>query len=68
LKYSKGETATSLGRLEEWSKGAEGAERLREREDAALEAAGFEQIGADLWAKGDVCYGREAALQKVNGG
>ena len=65
MKYSKGETAAPLGRLEEWSKGAE---RLREREDAALEGAGFEQIGADLWAKGDVCYGREAALQKVNGG
>jgi hypothetical protein len=65
LKYSKGETAALLGRLEEWSKGAE---RLREREDAALEAAGFGQIGADLWAKGDVCYGREAALQKVNSG
>jgi hypothetical protein len=65
LKYSKGETATSLGRLEEWSKGAE---RLREWEDAALEAAGFEQIGADLWAKEDVCYGRKAALQKVNSG
>jgi len=62
LKDSKVETAASLGRLEEWS---EGAERLREREDAELEAAGFEQIGADLWAKGDVCYGREAALQKL---
>ena len=59
---SKGETATSVGCLEVWSKGAE---RLREREDAALEATGFEQIGADLWAKGDVCYGREAALQKL---
>jgi hypothetical protein len=39
------------------------AERLRQREDAALEAAGFEPEGAELWAKGGVCYGREAALQ-----
>jgi hypothetical protein len=43
---------------------SEAAERLRGWEDAALEAAGFErEVGADLWAKGGVCYGREAALQ-----
>ncbi len=52
----------SLGHLEE---GSDGAKRLREREDAALEAAGLEQVGSDLWAKGDVCYGRKAALQTL---
>ena len=43
-----------------------GAERLRQEEDALLEAGGFEQeVGAELWAKEGVCYGREAALQKA---
>jgi hypothetical protein len=61
LKDGKGKTAAALGGPEGWSKGAE---KLRGREDAALEAAGFErEVGADLWAKGGVCYGREAALQ-----
>jgi hypothetical protein len=42
----------------------EGAQRLREREDAALEAAGFERKEeTELWAKGGVYFGREAALQ-----
>jgi hypothetical protein len=62
LKDGKGTTAASLVCPEGWS---EGAERLREREDTALEAAGFEPEGAELWAKGGVCYGREAALQKA---
>jgi hypothetical protein len=40
------------------------AERLREWEDAALEAAGFERKEeTELWAKGGVYFGREAALQ-----
>jgi hypothetical protein len=65
LKDSMGEPAASLGRLEELGKGAQ---RLREREDVALESAGFEHIGADLWAKGNVCYGRKAALQKLRRG
>ena len=53
--------AAALGGLEGWSKEAD---RLRGREDAALEAAGFErEVETDLWAKGGVCYGREAALQ-----
>jgi hypothetical protein len=40
------------------------AERLRKREDAALEAADFErEEGTELWVKGGVCYGRNAALQ-----
>ena len=57
-----GKTKAELGSPERWSEG--GAERLREREDAALEAAGFErEVGADLWAKGGVYFGREAALQ-----
>jgi hypothetical protein len=61
LKDGKGKTAAALGGPEGWSKGAE---RLRGREDAELEAAGFErEVGTDLWAKGGVCYGREAALQ-----
>jgi len=40
------------------------AERLRKWEDAALEAADFErEEGTELWVKGGVCYGRNAALQ-----
>ena len=40
------------------------AERLRKREDAALEAADFErEEGTELWVKGGICYGRNAALQ-----
>ena len=57
-----GETTALLGRPEEPS---EGAGKLRERDDAALEAAGFEQVGAVLWAKEGVYYGRVAALQKT---
>ena len=61
MKDGKGKAAAALGGPEGWSKGAE---RLRGREDAELEAAGFErEVGTDLWAKGGVCYGREAALQ-----
>jgi hypothetical protein len=40
------------------------AERLRKREDAALAGSGFErEEGTELWVKGGVCYGRNAALQ-----
>jgi hypothetical protein len=40
------------------------AERLREWEDATLEAAGYERKEeTELWAKGGVYFGREAALQ-----
>ena len=61
MKDGKGKAAAALGGPEGWSKGAE---RLRGREDAELEAAGFErEVGADLWAKGGVYFGREAALQ-----
>ena len=61
MKNGKGKAAAALGGPEGWSKGVE---RLQGREDAELEAAGFErEVGADLWAKGGVCYGREAALQ-----
>ena len=46
MKEGKGKAAAALGGLEGWSKEAE---RLRGREDAALEAAGFErEVGADL--------------------
>jgi hypothetical protein len=46
---------------------SEAAERLRGWEDAALEDAGFERVEGDvLWAKGGVCYGREAALQNLS--
>jgi hypothetical protein len=41
------------------------ARKLREREDAALEAAGFERAGAGLWEKEGVYYGRIAAMQKA---
>ena len=64
MKDGKGKTTASLGRP---GRSSEGAKMLREREDAALEAAGFERVGvegSELWAKGGVCYGREAALQK----
>jgi hypothetical protein len=44
---------------------SEAAERLIERDDAALEAAGFEQLEDGLWVKEGVCYGRKAALQKI---
>ena len=61
MKDGKGKTAAALGGPEGWSKGAE---RLRGREDAALEAADFErEEGTELWVKGGVCYGRNAALQ-----
>ena len=57
-----GKAKAALGRPERRGEG--GAQRLREREDAALEAAGFERKeGIDLWAKGGVYFGREAALQ-----
>jgi hypothetical protein len=61
LKEGQGKAAAALGGPEGWSKEAE---RLRGREDAALEAVGFQrEVGVDLWAKDGVCYGREAALQ-----
>jgi hypothetical protein len=57
-----GKAKAALGRPERRSEG--GAQRLREREDAALEAAGFERKEeTELWAKGGVYFGREAALQ-----
>jgi hypothetical protein len=56
-----GKAKAALGRPE---RRGEGAQRLREREDAALEAAGFERKEeTELWAKGGVYFGREAALQ-----
>jgi hypothetical protein len=41
----------------------DGLERLLEAEDAVLLKEGFEPVEGDLWLKGSVCYGREAALQ-----
>ena len=56
-----GKDKAALGRPE---RPGEGAQRLREREDAALEAAGFERKEeTELWAKGGIYFGREAALQ-----
>ncbi len=44
----------------------DGFERLREEENAVLIEAGFKPAGGtDLWQKGAVCYGRDAALQNV---
>ena len=38
--------------------------RYREREYAVLKATGFERVeGTELWVKGGVYFGREAALQ-----
>ena len=51
-----GRSGKSLGRS---------ATKLRERDDAALEAAGFERAGAGLWEKEGVYYGRIAAMQKA---
>jgi hypothetical protein len=62
LEDDNDKTAALLGCLEVSSKAAE---RLRVRDDAALEAAGFEQLEDDLWVKEGVCYGRKAALQKT---
>ena len=64
MKDGKGKIVAALGGP---GRSSEGARMLREREDAALEAAGFERVGverAELWTEGGVCYGREAALQK----
>lgn len=65
MKDGKAKTVTSVVRPEERR---DGAERIREEEDAVLEAAGFEPEGTCLWAKGGVCYGREAALQNARRG
>jgi hypothetical protein len=62
LKYVKGKTAASLGRQEDRS---EGAKMLRNREDAVLEGSGFEQVIADLWVKGGVCYKRTNDTKSV---
>jgi hypothetical protein len=41
-------------------------QRLREEENAVLVEAGFEAVGGtDLWHKGAICYGRDAALQNA---
>jgi hypothetical protein len=55
--------AVSAGRSEEWR---DGAKRLREEQDELLESDGFLPVGTgDLWAKGGVYYGRDAALQNI---
>jgi hypothetical protein len=56
-------TGASAGRSEEWR---DGAKRLREEQDELLESDGFLPVGTvDLWAKGGVYYGRDAALQNA---
>jgi hypothetical protein len=56
-------TGVSAGRSEEWR---DGAKRLREEQDELLESDGFLPVGTgDLWAKGGVYYGRDAALQNI---
>jgi hypothetical protein len=40
-----------------------GYEPVREKEDAALVATGFALGEGDLWERGGVWFGREAALQ-----
>ncbi len=40
-------------------------QRLVEKEDAMLAAAGFEPMGDDLWRKNGVWFSRGAALQQV---
>ena len=64
---AKAKTAASIVRPEDWG---DEAERLWKEEDALLEATGFEPEGTNdlLWTKGDVCYGREAALQSARRG
>jgi hypothetical protein len=53
----------SAGRSEEWH---DGAKRLRKEQDELLDSAGFLPVGTgDLWAKGGVYYGRDAALQNI---
>jgi hypothetical protein len=60
---TKGVVPVNDGKARKAAASGDEAQRLRQREDAALEAAGFEPEGPELWAKGGVCYGREAALQ-----
>jgi hypothetical protein len=56
-------TGASAGRSEEWR---DGAKMLREEQDELLESDGFLPVGTvDLWAKGGVYYGRDAALQNI---
>jgi hypothetical protein len=56
-------TGASAVRTDEWS---DGAKRLQEEQDQLLESAGFLPVGTgDLWAKGGVYYGRDAALQNI---
>jgi hypothetical protein len=44
----------------------DGFERFREEENAVLVEDDFKSAGGtDLWQKGAVCYGREAALQNA---
>ncbi len=63
LNNRKATTGASDVRPEEWHAGAK---RLREEQNILLKAAGFVEGGADdLWAKGGVYYGREAALQNI---
>ena len=45
------------------SKDQPGVDKLREREDSVLLAEGFKPVGADLWRREGIYFGREAALQ-----
>ena len=65
MKDTKTKTATSATRPEDWG---DRAQRFWDDEDALLEAAGFEPEETDLWTKGGVCYGRNAALQSARRG
>ena len=62
---AKAKTATSATRPQEWS---DRAQAFWDDEDALLEAAGFELEEGNLWTKGGVCYGRNAALQSARRG
>ncbi len=62
MKYDKTEAAAPGG-PESLS---DDCSRHREREEASLKAAGFErEEGTELWVKGNLYFGREAALQKA---
>ncbi len=64
---AKAKTATLATRPQEWSDRAQVF--WYDEEDALLEAAGFEpEEGGNLWTKGSVCYGRNAALQSARRG
>ncbi len=61
MKYVEAKAAAAVEPPERWN---ERAERLREREEFSLNAGGFERkVGTELWVKGGIYFGREAALQ-----